>query len=78
MDLQIAFNIALAIAAFMGGWWVKIMYDATRELQQDLAKLREQLPTEYVRKEDFRQVADALFKKLDRIETKLDGKQDKL
>ena len=32
---------------------------------------------QYVKREDFKELSDALFRKLDRIEVKLDSKMDK-
>lgn len=64
-----------AIAAL--GWFARQIWDAIKELRSDLARLREELPSRYVPKDEFHQVSAALFKKLDRIEDKIDTKKDK-
>ena len=64
-----------ALAAL--GWFARQIWDAIKELRSDLARLREELPSRYVPKDEFHQVSAALFKKLDRIEDKIDTKKDK-
>ena len=59
------------------GWFARQIWDAIKELRSDLARLREELPSRYVPKDEFHQVSAALFKKLDRIEDKIDTKKDK-
>lgn len=63
-----------ALAAL--GWFARQIWDAIKELRSDLARLREELPSRYVPKDEFHQVSAALFKKLDRIEDKIDAKKD--
>lgn len=64
-----------ALAAL--GWFARQIWDAIKELRTDLAHLREELPTRYVPKDEFHQFSSAVFKKLDRIEDKIDKKLDK-
>ena len=64
-----------ALAAL--GWFARQIWDAIKELRSDLARLREELPSRYVPKDEFQQFSAALFKKLDRIEDKIDTKKDK-
>lgn len=64
-----------ALAAL--GWFARQIWDAITELRSDLARLREELPSRYVPKDEFQQFSAALFKKLDRIEDKIDTKKDK-
>jgi hypothetical protein len=59
------------------GWFARQIWDAIKELRSDLARLREELPSRYVPKDEFQQFSAALFKKLDRIEDKIDTKKDK-
>jgi antirestriction protein len=37
------------------GWVLRMLWTASQELKADLAKLREELPKEYVSKDDYRQ-----------------------
>ena len=59
------------------GWFARQIWDAIKELRSDLARLREELPSRYVPKDEFHQFSAALFKKLDRIEDKIDTKQER-
>ena len=73
MDLSMAFNVAMSIAGALGGWALKSMYDAQRDLEKRMANL----PNEYARRDDHNSFTAAIFTKLDRIEDKLDRKADK-
>ena len=64
-----------ALAAL--GWFARQIWDAIKELRADLARLREELPSRYVPKDEFHQFSAELFKKLDRIEDKIDTKKDR-
>ena len=77
MDWQTLFNLAFGIVCGFVGWFTKTIYDANKELRDDLNNLRVHLPEKYVAKHDFERMSEALFKKLDRIENKLDQKADK-
>ena len=71
----INFILGGALAAL--GWFARQIWDAIKELRSDLARLREELPSRYVPKDEFHQFSTELFKKLDRIEDKIDTKKDK-
>ncbi len=81
---QDLFNIVIGVAGALGGWWMKAMWDAVKELKSADEKLAAQVSDlkvlvagDYVRREMFDRLSDAIFAKLDRIESKLDGKADK-
>lgn len=70
-------NLVLG-AGFAGlGWFAKTMWAAVKDLADDLAALKDSLNNNYVRKDDFREFRHELLGFLQRIENKLDGKQDK-
>ena len=84
MDYQLLFNIAGGLAAFFGGWWMKVLHESIRDLQDGEKKLAEKVSSieilvagNYVKRDDFDKSVQAIFHKLDRIEDKLDGKADK-
>jgi hypothetical protein len=84
MDQQQLFNILFAMLGVFGGWWMKAMWDAVKELEKADRELSKQVGDlkvlvagGYVRIEQFESMSKALFAKLDRIEDKLDGKADK-
>jgi hypothetical protein len=81
---QNVFNIVIGIAGALGGWWMKAMWEAVKDLKvadQQLATqvsdLKVLVAGDYVRREMFDRLSDAIFAKLDRIENKLDHKVDK-
>jgi hypothetical protein len=58
------------------GWLGRVLWEADKELRQDLTKLREDLPKQYVAKDDYREdvreIKAMLEKIFDRLETKAD------
>lgn len=84
MDYQLLFNLAGGLAAFLGGWWMKVLHESIRDLQDGEKKLADKVSSieilvagNYVKRDDFDRSVQAIFHKLDRIEDKLDGKADK-
>ena len=81
---QTVFNIALAITGFLGGWVLKVIWEAVKELQsadkilvEKVASIEILIAGNYMSKQDFDKIAIAIFAKLDKIEDKLDKKADK-
>lgn len=70
-------NFILPTACAILGWFCRELWTAVQELKEDLAKLREELPTKYVTKDDFNDRWYEVLKALHRIEDKLDKKVDK-
>ena len=48
-------NILIMTVGSVFGWVLRMLWTASQELKTDLAKLREELPKEYVSKDDYRQ-----------------------
>ena len=81
---QTVFNIALAITGFLGGWVLKVVWEAVKELQtadkilvEKVASIEILIAGNYMSKQDFDKIAAAIFAKLDKIDDKLDRKADK-
>ena len=81
---QTIFNIAIAVAGFLGGWTLKVMWESLKDLQTADKILVDKVNTieiliagTYMSKVDFDKIAVAIFAKLDKIEDKLDRKVDK-
>lgn len=72
MNPQELFNIFIPIVCAVLGWFCRELWTAVQELKQDLSKLREELPTHYVTKEDFSDRWTEVLKSLHRLEDKLD------
>lgn len=83
MDQQL-FNIVIGVAGALGGWWMKAMWEGLKDLQRTDHELTQQVNNlqvlvagQYIRREEFDKLSQAIFAKLDRIEDKLDNKVDK-
>lgn len=84
MDMQVAFNVALGLAAFLGGWvlnHLKTSIDNLQKADNSLANKVQSIEVlvagQYVKRDDLDKLTTALFAKLDKIDAKLDGKADK-
>ena len=73
MDYQILFNIAVAVAGFLGGWTLNRIYQALDRLDADLR----QMPHNYVNREDYRSDVTEIKTMLGKLFDKLDNKADK-
>ena len=76
-DIQWLINTGFAVISSVFGWLARQLWDAVGSLKKDLSNLREEIANDRVHKSDFRDLSDAIFRTLDRIEDKLDGKADK-
>jgi hypothetical protein len=73
MDYQTLFNIAVAVAGFLGGWTLNRIYQAIDRLDSDVR----QMPMSYVARDDYRTDLKDIRDMLGKIFDKLDGKVDK-
>jgi cell fate (sporulation/competence/biofilm development) regulator YmcA (YheA/YmcA/DUF963 family) len=75
MDKQDLINLVFGASASVLGWFARELWAAVKELKADLAKLREELPRNYVvhdYKDDIREIKEMLTKLFDRIDNKVD------
>lgn len=84
MNEQQFFNVAFAIIGALGGWWMRVMWQALKELEQQDSKLADKVGNievlvagQYVKREDMNRDIAIIFAKLDRIEDKMNKKADK-
>ena len=77
MEPQELVNVLLGGTSAVLGWFARELWAAVKELKSDLAKLREELPKHYLSKDDFSDTRREIMSILQRIENKLDNKQDK-
>lgn len=82
---QNLFNLAVAVAGMLGGWWLNTIWTAVKDLQKvdleltnKLAAVEVLVAGTYMKRSDFDRTVDALFAKLDKIDDKLDNKMDKV
>lgn len=73
MDQQL-FNIVLSIAAFFGGWWMKVLRESLRDLQimdkelmDKVAAIELLVAGQYVKNDKFEKFAEKVLQKLDRL-----------
>ena len=76
MNSQDLINLAFGASAIVLGWFAREMWAAVKELKADLAKLREELPRNYVIRDDYkadiREIKEMLTKLFDRLDNKAD------
>lgn len=82
--MQAAFNIAVGLAAFLGGYVLRSIGESLRSLTDAdaivMAKIQQielLVAGQYVTHSEMEKLSAALFSKLDKIENKLDMKADK-
>ena len=82
------FNWAVAAAGALGGWILKVIWDAIVELKKDLKQMDTKRHEDFVRRDDFKDAVSEIkrdmkagFAKTDNmlglIFKKLEGKEDK-
>ena len=71
VDWQSAFQIAVAISGGIGGWLMRVLWEAQKALQADLAALERRLPEIYGRRDDIAALSERLDKRFDHLETLL-------
>lgn len=83
-NAQVLFNIVVSLCATLGGWMLKSLQSSLEHLQTIDSELATKIQSievlvagNYVKRDDLERSIAAIFIKLDRIETKLDGKVDK-
>ena len=85
---QMIFNWAVAAAGALGGWILKVIWDAIVELKKDLQKMDTKMHEDFVRRDDFKDAVSEIkqdmkdgFNKMDNtlglIFKKLEKKEDK-
>jgi cell division protein FtsB len=78
---QETINMIAGIAFSVFGWFARVLWVAVRDLEKDVAKLREDLPQTYLPKHEARDLISDLTKEIrdnfNRIFTLLDNKADK-
>jgi hypothetical protein len=76
-DFQVAFNIAFALAGALGGFVLHALWQADKDLADKVGRIEVLVAGQYIKRCEVETKLDAIFRKLDRIEEKLDDKADK-
>jgi len=77
MEWQNLFNIAASFVVFLLGWFVRLAYDATVAMKEDITELERTVSNHYVRREDYKQDIREIKDMLISITVKIDNKVDK-
>lgn len=77
MDFMQFVTGVLGIGLAVMGWFARELWDSVKQLKESLDVLRNDVSQFYVRKDDFKEFRSEILGVLQRIENKLDTKQDK-
>lgn len=77
MDLQILINIIGGALLAIMGWFARQLWEAVKELRADLHRIEVQLPSNYIRRDEFNDGIKELKEMLGKIFDRLDNKVDK-
>ena len=77
MESQGIINLIAGTVLAVSGWLLRELWSAVKDLKSDLSKLREDLPKDYVIKDDYRRDIDEVKMMLNKIFDRLDKKVDK-
>ena len=77
MDSQDLFNAAITLSGAFGGWILKTIWDAIKDLKSEIKELNREVNQDFVRREDFKDAIGEIKEMLNKIFDKLDNKADK-
>lgn len=77
MISQDLINLGFLGGGGIGGWFLKIMWDAIKDLQKDMREIENEVHRDYVRKDEFRADIDEIKTILREIFNDLKKKADK-
>lgn len=83
-EIQLGFNVLITLVAFLGGWVlnritssIEGLQKADKDLTVKVQSIEVLVAGHYVKRDDFDKISAEMFRKLDKIYDKLDGKADK-
>lgn len=74
MDMQSLLNLVAGGAIAVGGWFARQLWDSVQKLKEEVHQLEVDLPHNYVRRDEFRDV----LKEIRDIQTEIFRKIDEL
>lgn len=77
MDLQALYNIGIGAVLAGLGWFAREIWGAVAELRRDIRQIEVDLPTHYLRKDEFREGLNEIKGILREIFIKIDDLKDK-
>jgi len=77
MELTVILNVAFSFILVLIGWFLRIMWDSIKRLQNDMAELERHNAETYVRRDDYRDDMQEVKSMLRQIFEVLNAKVDK-
>lgn len=77
MESQQLFNVVIMAAGALGGWMLKVIWDAIRDLKREVSTINREVHADFVRREEFSDAIRRIETMCERIFDKLDSKADK-
>jgi len=81
MDTQTLINTAIGIILAGGGWFARELWGAVKELREDLHRIEVDLPSHYIRKDEFqegiKELKDICRQTFDKVDSLEKRKADK-
>lgn len=77
MDLQAIYNIGIGVVLAGVGWFAREIWGAVAELRRDLRQIEIDLPSNYLRKDEFREGINEIKQMLGEVFRKIDDLKDK-
>jgi len=76
MEMQTLIDTAIGAGFALGGWLGRQVWDAVQKMKEDIHRLEVDLPSNYIRKDEFtdamREIKDMLAKIFDKLDAKAD------
>jgi hypothetical protein len=70
---QMVFNWAVAAAGALGGWILKVIWDAIVELKKDVQRMDSKMHEDFVRRDDFKDAVREIKEDMKDGFNKIDG-----
>ena len=77
MDLQAIYNIGVGVIVAGIGWFARELWGAVAELRHDIRQIEVDLPSNYLRKDEFREGLNEIKGILREIFIKIDDLRDR-
>jgi ribosome recycling factor len=77
MDLQAIYNIGIGIVLTGVGWFARELWAAVAELRRDIRQIEIDLPSNYLRKDEFREGMNEIKQLFQEVFRKIDDLKDK-
>ena len=77
LGVQDLINITAGAVLAAIGWFARQLYESVSELRRDVHQIEVDLPTNYVRRDEYTETMKRIESIVERIFDKLDGKADK-